>query len=257
MKIVFSVFNEDTETSRATLINTKCIQTDWSIDEIDRHFDITEGFHYEVQWGQTIAFWEIYSYCKGAQFFVDKIDSIPKSSKRQSRVKYPILAWVEESDGYLLGELRNTKKQKLYFCEFSREELGASGYSAITLWMASHPFEMIFIAGLIWDMTKWILKQLFSLLFRKSKGITLQRRELFRVKRFFRNFRTFTKVPASNAQIISMRKLHTGLFELIIRTGENEEYKVKSDTKGNLQSFSRKPIAKNLKSPCTRKRKTK
>ena len=244
MKIDFSVFNEDTETSRATLINTKCIQTDWSIDEIDRHFDITEGFHYEVQWGQTIAFWEIYSYCKGAQYFINKIDSIPKSSKIQSRVKYPILTWVEESDGYLLGELRNTKKQKLYFCEFSREELGLSGYSAITLWMASHPLEMVFIAGQIWDMTKWIFKKLFSLLFRKSKSITLQRRELFYVKRFFRNFTTFTKVSASDAQIISMRKLQTGLFELIIRTGENEEYKVKCDSKGSIQSFTRKSLDK-------------
>ena len=73
VKILFSVFNEDRETDNTEFVYSQEVETGWSIEQIETHFELFDLFRSSIIAGKNLCFWDIYLFSNDSQDVVLKI----------------------------------------------------------------------------------------------------------------------------------------------------------------------------------------
>lgn len=236
MKVLFSICNEDHETGIVTFIDSLLVQTDWSFEQIDNHIALYDGFRSEVTIGDRISFFDFYCFFDDSSSLVEKIKTIPSSNLEEPQLRTPSVFRVSEYDpGDTVGqEYPNTKRCYLYNLE--RYECGASGYEAIVHWAATHPVEMIFVAGVIYDSVKWLISKILVCL-KLKRNSTAICPVILNTKKLYQNFSKATKVSVHDCQITKFYRLRAGIFHAQIRTITGRKFKLKCSAGGEIESL--------------------
>ena len=234
MKILLSLYEEDHDTGNHSLVFSKWISTDWNITQIDDYLELHEGFHSELTIGQNLSFWDIFCFFSNIQELVARIEKIPATMQEDTNPITPTFLRVSE---YNPGNTDNAEYPDLhsvFLYSVSRYECGASGYEAVVYWMSTHPLEMMFIGGIVYDGCKSLLRKALRAVNVRFPG-TSQRPMALRVKRLYKNFERITHIKTSECQIVKLKRMKTGVFSLIIRTSTNEKYKVQCLANGKIK----------------------
>ena len=245
MKILFSVFNEDRDTEERVLKYKTTIETEEKIEEIDSRLQLYDGFHSTLQVGNNLAFWDIYCFFDISTEIIERINDIPRTNIPHFPVKEPKVLCVEEIDPGNADAPCYPEQCKCFIYKLSRYECGASGFDAIVIWASNHPWLMVFIGGLIWDITKSFLtklgKFLWKMLGKKERVNSEQKRKqivYFEVSKFYDNFSKMANVDKADCQIVYLKRIQGGSFEVHIRTVTDEYYVVKCSCQGKIISLA-------------------
>ena len=247
MKIVFSLYKEDYESAAKTLFFTKVVNTDLSLEQIDKILQVYDGFHSCLEGGQNILFWDIYSYFLDLDSLKERINSIPISIDNQPAViERPIVLALEEFDPGSVSDPSYPKSHSYFLLQIKRYECGANSADAI-LWVAqfvsAHPILMIFISGQIWDTTKWLFEKISTLVASRPKSnqsekVSPNNRQLFFYpNKFFRNFKRLTSIKKRNYQIVGLAPKKQNYYIVHVRTLSNERYIVHCTYNGKIISL--------------------
>lgn len=234
MKVLITLYKEDFDTSIFESVYSKWVSTDWSIDHIENHFDLHDRFHSQLTVGTNLSFLDIYCYEFGdIQKLLPKIENIAEKEHEEKSPKiYSIFRISERNPGNADGpELPDNKN--FFFYTIHRDECGASGFSSAVCWMASHPFEMVFIGGFIYDFCKYVLGLMLKR-FGVSSGCTEARPIVFKAKVFYKNFCRLTNLKQTEVQIVDLKRKKTGIFRVIVRTIDDKKYKVDAYASGEI-----------------------
>ena len=132
---------------------------------------------------------------------------------------------------------------RCFVYKLSRYECGASSFDAIVVWASSHPWLMVFIGGLIWDITKCFVSNLWKtlkkMIGKKGENNEPKRKQIvyFEVAKFYRNFSKIANVDKSACQIVYLKRIRGGSFEVHVRTEVDEFYVVKCNYTGKIISL--------------------
>jgi len=245
MKILFTVYDEDHETEERVLRFSKIISTDMEIEEIDDKLQLYDGFHSMLVAGESLTFWDIYCFFDITQDVIEKINNIPKSQKENSKGKEPKVLCIEEFDPGNADAPIYPDRKMCFIYRITRYECGASGFDAIVIWASNHPWLMVFIGGLVWDMTKLFLQCVGKLLRNvcgyKIRQSTIKVRKkvvCFEVAKFYRNFSRLTNLAKRDCQIVCLKRIKGGNFEVHVRTINDSYFVVKSKFNGKISSLN-------------------
>ena len=244
MKILFSVYNEDRDTEERVLKYKTTIETDEKIEGIDSRLQLYDGFHSVLEVGNNLTFWDIYCFFDISTEIIERINDIPRTKSPHFPVKEPKVLCVEEFDPGNADAPCYPKQSKCFIYKLSRYECGASSFDAIVVWASSHPWLMVFIGGFIWDITKGfalnLWKTLKKILGKKERENNEQKRKqivYFEVRKFYRNFSKMVNVDKANCQIVYLKRIRGGSFEVHVRTVADEYYVVKCSCHGKIISL--------------------
>ncbi len=247
MQILFKVYDEERETGKSVLRFSKTISTDVKIEEIDDDFQLYDGFHYVLAVGENLTFWDIYCFFDNTQDVIEKINNIPISKMEKIRGKEPKVLCIEEfdpgnADGPMYPDWRSC-----FFYRIARYECGASGFDEMVIWASNHPWLMVFIGGFVWDMTKSFLQHAGKLLrnicgYKRSENAMKEHKKVvyFAVSKFYRNFSKMTNLSKNDCQIVYMKRIRGGSFEVNVRTAYDSYFVVKCNFNGKISSLDMK-----------------
>ena len=104
---------------------------------------------------------------------------------------------------------------------------------------------MVFIGGFIWDITKGFVLNLWKTLMKmpgkKERENNEQKHKqivYFEVSKFYRNFSKMANVDKSDCQIVYLKRIRGGSFEVHVRTTTDEYYVVKCSCHGKIISLT-------------------
>lgn len=245
MKILFSVYKEDRDTDKRTLIYRKIVETNKSLKEIDDILQLYDGFHSTLESGSNLTFWDIYCFFDISQDIIEKIDTIPLSGCIISGENEAKVFWIEEYDPGNTDAASYPDESKYFLYQLSRFECGASSFEAMVLWASNHPWLMVFIGGFIWDISKIIVSSVFKTI-RKVFGIRVEKEYVKRRKKlvafdsrkFYDNFSKMININKYDCQIVSLNRIKSNRFEVYVRTNSYEYYEVKCTCRGNIISLN-------------------
>lgn len=245
MKILFSVYTEDHDTEERVLKYKTTIETDIEIEEIDSRLQLYDGFHSVLEVGNNLTFWDIYCFFDISSDIIERINDIPRTNSPHFPAEEPKVLCVEEFDPGNADAPCYPELSKCFVYKLSRYECGASGFDAIVVWASSHPWLMVFIGGFIWDITKCFVlslrKTLRKMLGKKEREYNEQKRKqivYFKVAKFYRNFSKMVNVAKFDCQIVYLKRIRGGSFEVHVRTVADEYYVVKCSCHGKIISLA-------------------
>lgn len=236
MKILISIYNEDLFTGDHSLVFSKWVSTDWNIAQLQDYLELCEGFRSELTVGYNLSFWDIFCFYEDVQELIAKIEKIPVVMQENMNVVLPMFLRINEYDSSNEKHIEYSENQNLFLYSIDRFECGASGYGIIVYWMSTHPFEMMFIGGMVYDVFKSLLGKVlecFHIQFSKNT----KRPVFLMVKRFYKNFEKITHIKTNECQIVKLKQMKTGVFSLVVRTSTNQQYKVHSLANGKIKSL--------------------
>ena len=245
MKILFSVYTEDHDTEERVLEYKTTIETDIGIEEIDSRLQLYDGFHSVLAVGNNLTFWDIYCFFDISSEIIERINALPRSYRHPFPVKEPKILFIEEFDPGNADAPCYPEMSRCFVYKLSRYECGASGFDAIVVWASSHPWLMVFIGGFIWDITKGFVLNLWKTLKkmpgkkeRENKEQKHKQIVYFEVSKFYRNFSKMANVDKSDCQIVYLKRIRGGRFEVHVRTATDEYYVVKCSCHGKIISLT-------------------
>lgn len=243
MRILFTLYSEDYETANKNLFFTKLINTNLDLKEIDGTLQLYDGFHSTLEGGENILFWDIYSYSADLETLRSKIIAIPTSDEQTFSANYPKVLIIED---FRLGPVSTPNypvSNTYYLIHITRYEYGADSYKAIVMWASSHPWLMVFIGGLLWDMTKWLgakvrkrIKSLCGL--NNGKGTHQEKRiAFFATKQFYHYFEQMTSIKKTDCQIVFLNRKTNNDYTVHVRTIHNDKYILRCKCTGKIFSL--------------------
>lgn len=241
MRILFSVYTEARETEERAFIYKKSILTDMKLEEIDNRLQLYDGFRSVLVAGRKLTFWDIYCFFDISQELIERINRIPLSQMCEEPKRDPNVFYIEEFDPGNADVPCYPEWSRCCIYRLERYECGASGYEAIVVWASNHPWLMVFIGGLIWDVAKKaclyagkILQKVFRA--EKSESTPKKRRKTvyFAAARFYRNFSQMANLDKRDCQIVYLKRIRGGNFEVHVRTAEDGYYAVKCSCHGKI-----------------------
>lgn len=236
MKALFSVYIEDHETGNIELKESFWVQTNWSIEQIEKHIALYNGFRSEIAIGDNLSFFDYFCYFADYNEIISRIKEIPNNTIVENRRKNPCIFRVTKFDPGYADAPVYPQNQNYYLFEIDRYECGASGYEAIVYWASTHPLEMVFIGGVIFDITKWFLSRVLRF-FGLNKHIKPARPEVLNTKNLYRNFSKVIKENVSHCQITKINRIKTGTFHVKMRTLTGKGFMIKCFWDGSIDSF--------------------
>lgn len=244
MKILISIYHEDIESGSAVPIYSRLLATGLSLKEIEDRLHLHEGFRYSFTFGHTLSFLDIYYYFDVNHDVISTIENFPVSNVCSVQAKTPAFLLAKEYDPGIADHIDGPNEKRNFLYSLNRHECGASGYSAVVYWMAEHPFEMIFIAGIIYDIAKFFVLKIFNRLFGREIQAKKPQFIALNIKSFYKNFETVTKVKASDCQIVKMKRMKNGQFNIVVRTIDNIQYIAVAAVSGKLEKVELKEKVK-------------
>lgn len=236
MKILFSVYIEDHETGSVELKESLWIQTNWSIEQIEKHIALHNGFRSEIAIGNNLSFFDYFCFFADYSELIRRINEIPNNEDVESCTKTPCFFRVKEFEPGCADEPLHPKNQNYFLFEIERYECGASGYEAIVYWASTHPLEMVFIGGIVYDFIKWFMSRVLRFLGLK-KHVTSVRPMVLNTKNLYKNFSKVIKVKVSDCQITKINRIKAGIFHVKMRTLTGRKFKINCFSDGSIDSF--------------------
>lgn len=236
MKILFSIYYEDFDTGIVKLVDSLLVQTDWSFKEIDEHIALYDGFRSEAVIGDNISFVDFYCFFEDASNLIKKIKSIPTCDCKVPRLRKPIVFRISMYDSGSTDDCRYPDTKYCCLYNLRRYECGASGYEAMAYWAASHPLEMMFIGGIVYDFTKWLIGKILVWLKLKKASAAICP-VVLNTKKLYRNFGKATSININDCQITKFHRLSIGVFHVQIQTTTGQKFKIKSSFRGEILSL--------------------
>lgn len=236
MKILFSVYKEDFETSVVELIDSVWVQTDWSAAKITEHLDSYDGFHSVIVFGEHLSFFDYYCFFDTYNELLAKIRTIPYGENQNKLIRTPYLFRVSKSNpgNEDFPEYPNDSHQYLFELEYYK--CGAGGFGTIILWAAAHPLEMVFIGGVVYDFCKWLFSKILCGI-EKKRSTSDIRPVVLNTKRLYQNFSKATSFKVADCQITKFHRLSVGVFHVTIRTSTDMRYKLKCKANGTIEAL--------------------
>lgn len=236
MKILFSIYNENYETGTVKFVDSLLVQTDWSFEQIDNHIAIYDGFRSEVVIGDNISFCSFYCFFDDCSSLLEKIKHIPSCNHEETRLRTPSIFRVSVYDPGNVDNCEYPNNKQCYLYNLERYECGASSFEVIVHWAASHPLEMMFVGGLVYDFTKWLIAKILICL-RIKKSSTAVCPVVLKTKKLYRNFSKATNINIYDCQITKFHRLRMGLFHVQIQTITGRKFKLKNTARGEIKSL--------------------
>lgn len=241
MKILFSIYSEDYETEEKNLLYSRVVNTDMSINDVNTLLQLHEGFHSVLEVGHHLCFWDIYCFFSNTDDLQQKISTIPLNSTPAKNSRLPNVLIIEQfnpgnADNAFLPDIDDCFAYRL-----TRYECGASSFDAIVMFASSHPWLMVFIGGALWDCTKFLGSRLRKILKRRfglvDKNGFQKRVACLSINRFYRNFSNATKIPVDDFQIVFLNRRKNNVYDVRVRTANNECFHVKCSGRGQISSI--------------------
>lgn len=236
MKILFSIYSEDRELETVELKKTIQLQTDWSVKQIDEHIALFGGFRSEIVIGDKISFFDYFCFYADYNDIIRRIEEIPKTSHAKELKGSPCAFRVEKFNPGAPHEPQYPQNEDYYLFDIDRYECGASSYDAIVYWASTHPFAMMFIGGLVYDFTKWFIKNILKHLgmIRYNSSI---RPVVLNTKKLYQNFSKTTNISTKDCQITKINHLKIGVYHVKIRTATGRRFKLRCTAGGAIESL--------------------
>lgn len=238
MQVIFSVFYEDIEADKVELLFSYKIETEWNVEQMEKHLELYDLFRSDVVAGQDLCFWDIYLYNDNVQKIALKIKEIPTKEIqiKQKTIKSNFIV-AEDFNPSNVDSPRypNWDRCTIYGC--TRFERGASSYFSFLIEIVEHPLTQGIIINFAYDVLKKILAKIFR---RKHSVRTEKTKEIYylSLERFYKNFSRAINMKKSEFQIISLKRLKLGNFKICVRTTTNEYYAVRCTFTGKIRSFN-------------------
>ena len=242
MKILFSVNKEDYDTGSIEHVESVLVQTNWSALQIDNHIALYDGFRSEVTIGEQFSVFTYYCYFDLCDDLIEKIRTIPNADTGEKHIRTPLLFRIRTFDPGDTDAPEYPEDDHQYLFDLSRYECGASGFEAIVFWAASHPIEMVFIGGALYDTFKWLVGKILACCGAKRANTTM-RPIVLNTKRLYKNFARLTHSNLRNCQITKINRLQVGIFHVKMCTTEGKQFKLKCYANGKIESFEEIQIA--------------
>ena len=164
MRILFSVYVEDHETGDRELRESLWVQTNWTIEQIENHIALYNGFRSEIAIGDKLSFFDYFCYFADYSGIIRRIKEIPNEEITENCRTNPGIFRVKESDPGCADAPVYPKNQNYFLYAIDRYECGASSFDAIVYWAATHPISMVFIGGVVFDLSKWFASRIIRAL---------------------------------------------------------------------------------------------
>lgn len=236
MKICFSVYSEDIGTGNIVSIYSLWVQTNWSVQEIEEHIDLHDGFRSQIVVGERLSFFDYYCFFDDCDGLIDKIKTIPNNGKKNSTYRTPLAFRVSNFDPDSANAPDYPSDEHCHLYNLTRHECGASGFGEVVYWAAAHPIEMMFIGGIIYDFTKWFGSRVLECVGMKKRTAS-NPPMLLNTKKLYRNFSKITKIDENDCQITKFHRLRVGVFRVQMRTLTGREYKLSCTASGKIESL--------------------
>lgn len=236
MRILFSVYIEDCETGKVDFKESIWVRTDWTVQEIENHVALLTGFRSDIAIGEHLSFFDYYCFFADYSALIKRIKAIPKGADTETPKHTPNVFRVIDFDPGDVVVPEYPVGKRCYLYNLERYECGASSYEALVYWASSHPFEMMFIGGLIFDFSKWLLLKLLTL-FGFRKNPTAMRPLILNAKKLYRNFSKITKIKIKDCQITKLNSVKANTFHVLLRTSTNRSFKLKCHANGSIESI--------------------
>ena len=241
-RIVINVYDEDRDTGSQKLIYTDVVITSLSASEVVDYFKVSEGFSAQVIEGQVLSFVDFSCITLSTEDIINKAKELPLMDENPVIV---LPSWCTIHIKSETNEELLTRSAAELVYTYSRFECGASGFEAMVLWASNHPWLMVFIGGVIWDISKSIIVSAFKII-RKMFGIKAnkeyarRRKKLvpFDSRKFYDNFSKMINIDKSDCQIVNLNRIRTNYLEVNVRTTFYEYYEVKCTSRGNIISLN-------------------
>lgn len=238
VKILFSVFNENRETDKTKFIFSQEVETEWSIEQIEKHFELFDLFRSRIIAGKNLCFWDVYLFSNNAQDIVLKIKQIPrmKTQTMIEAIKSSFVVVEEFDPGNADSpQYPDWNSCTIYAC--NRFECGASSFYSFLVKIIEHPLTQGIIVNFVYDVLKEIFVSIFC---RKHNTQAGKNKKMYylSLSRFYKNFSRAINMKTSDFQMISLRRLKLGNFSICVRTIANEYYEVRCAFTGKIASFN-------------------
>ena len=236
-KIIFNLYEENIANESKTLRYSTLLLTELTATAVVEHLNVHDGFSVHVIEGVVLSFVDFSCIQVSPNYVISALANIT-TTNTPPQINLPnkcILCFDSEINGDVLSRHPN---ELVYTCD--RFECGASGFAeAITHWVESHPIEMIFIGGLIWDKTKDFYHFLRNKLFKTSSTNNTPAPIVFSPKKFHKKLAAYMNIDSFSFQITDISRLKRGQHIIIIRTIKNDEYTVTAKVNGDIISMKR------------------
>lgn len=241
MRMLFSLYKKDYETSTVTAVYSKWIYVESaikSIEAVEKHFQYNGGYWYEAFLGQNLSFCDFFCFFNDINAIISIVEGLSYEASKVEPARFPRLLRIHENEKEATDISENDNLKNVFLYYRSRYECGAQGTEDIIYWMSDHPVEMIFIAGFLWDCTKWSFIKIKNALFRKNTVRSTKTTCVLPTKRIYRNFEKITKIKAKDCQIIKLKQNNKGKIRLAIRTVNNEVFKICCLADGTIETIT-------------------
>lgn len=244
MRMLFSLYKEDYDTSAVTVVYSKwiCVESAIkSIEAVEKHFQYNGGYRYEAFMGQNLSFCDFYCFFQDAKDLIPIIESLnidhfERTEAENARFSKYIRILEDEQATAKVSE--NDKLNGVFLYYRSRYECGAQGLEDIVYLINSNPIANIVVNGFLWDCIKWGFFRIKNALFRSKDGKSTPKTCVLPTKKIYRNFERITKINAKDCQIIKIKQTNKGKIRLVIRTVNNEVFKVCCAADGTIESIT-------------------
>lgn len=235
-KIVIHVYSEDRESSLREMKYSNVIFTPIHPTKIEDYLDVADGYYIQVQAGLTLSFIDFTCLTVSPEIIISKIQRLPTTDEIPNIKLPPKGCHLHISTESNEEPLTHSESELLY--TYKRFNCGASGFSELLIeWVATHPIEMIFIGGWIWDRAKDIWDW-----FRGKQSISSAENEAnktipFSPKRFHLKVANLINIEVDSFQIINIFPINQGKYKITIRTVNNEYYQIEAKANGKIISI--------------------
>lgn len=240
MKIQIAIYVDEDSGNNITLAYSEWILTDLSIPQIKEHIQPHYPYYSKLCCGNHLSFFDVYCRRYDVEEYVQRIKTISRITGNRKNEKDPCLLRVKRRGPDEISNSPIYDREDNYYLYCAGEtQWGAGGFEEIAYWASTHPIEMVFIGGVLYDCAKWLLLNILKRF--GCHAIQFVERPVFlRIKKFYSNFEDMTRIEKGDCQIISFKRLKSGLFYITVRTVSNEQYSVKCYANGKIESLSLK-----------------
>ena len=235
--IVFNVYEEERLTGSKDLRYSTLLKTNLTATEVVDSFEVYEGFSICVVEGIALSFIDFSCINISPESIKEKLKTVPTTDE-SPQISLPSKCSIKIESESNDERLPRSKNELVY--TYKGFECGASGFGeTIVQWVVTHPCEMIFIGGWIWDRTKDLISFILKTIFKKAvqSQSDLSAPILFSPKRFHKKLSQLINLDPLYFQILEISPIAQGKYNIVVRTIKNEKYEVVSTTNGDILSL--------------------
>lgn len=236
-RIVFRVYEENRFTGLKSLTYSITLKTNLTAAEVVDFLEVYDGFSAYVVEGIALSFVDFSCLVISSDAIVSKLKCVPTVDE-EPRIVLPGKCIIKIENENNEEVLTRNKNELVY--TYSRYECGASGFGeTIIQWVSTHPVEMIFIGGWIWDRAKDIWAFFRNSIFRATASEDKDTPIIFSPRKFHKNLSNLMNLDPFYFQIIDISPITQGKHIITVRTIKNEKYQVIAKANGDIISLEK------------------